>query len=264
MNGLVEYPGAKYRIADWICSHFPEHKVYLEPYLGSGAVFFRKEPTRIETLNDLDGEVTNFFRVIREQSEELICLLEMTPWSREEYEAVFLDTGQDSEVERARKFAIRCMMGMGTSIRYQNGFRFTRAASGPWVTKRWRELPETLSQAAMRLKNAQIENRPAKELICKYNTSDTLLYIDPPYLQKTRKRCLYKQEMDEQDHAELLELLVNHQGKIVISGYENALYNEKLRGWRKAQKRTQTLQGATRTETIWMNYDGLEQMELKF
>lgn len=86
---MLKYPGSKWRIAEWIVSMMPEHKSYLEPFFGSGAVFFTKKPSRIETINDLDGEIVNLFRVIRERSEELERAVALTPYRRKEYEVVW-------------------------------------------------------------------------------------------------------------------------------------------------------------------------------
>ena len=116
-------------------------------------------------------------------------------------------------------------------------------------------MPERLMEASERLLNAQIENLPAAEIIKRYNTSDVFIYADPPYLRETRKPNLYKCEMTDEDHEELLTLLVNHPGKVIISGYENQMYDTYLVGWYKAQKRTQAEAGNIRTETLWMNYE---------
>ena len=121
MKAVLKYPGAKNRIADWICSYIPEHKVYLEPYAGSLAVLFNKKPCHIETVNDLHGEVVNYFRILRDQPDKLSRLIELTPYSRAEYEKAYEQT--DNEIERARRFCIRCWMGFGCSNIYKNGFK---------------------------------------------------------------------------------------------------------------------------------------------
>lgn len=261
MKCVLKYPGAKNRIADWICGYIPPHEIYLEPYFGSGAVFFNKTPARIETLNDLDGNVVNYFRVIREHWEELAAQLEMTPYSREEYCRAFEYDPEESDVERARKFAVRCWMGFGCSNLYQNGFRSSQQRTSPHKTGEWRKLPEKLLAASERLKNAQIENLPATELIKRYNTQDVFMYVDPPYLRDTRKKNLYRHEMTDAEHMELLKFLAGHPGKVLLSGYDNDLYNGMLSGWRKAQKRTRAESGIPRIETLWMNYE-IGQMQL--
>lgn len=255
MKCVLKYPGAKNRIADWICGYIPPHKVYLEPYFGSGAVFFNKVPARIETLNDLDGNVVNYFRVLREQPYELIRLIELTPYGRDEYYAACEVDEYDSDLERARKFAVRCWQGFGCSNRYKNGFRSSQQSSSPHTTKEWRSLPGRLVAASERLQNAQIENLPAIEIIHRYDTEDVFLYIDPPYLHGTRKNYLYRYEMEDGEHVELLEVLAKHPGKVLLSGYDNDLYNDMLHGWRKVQKKTQAEAGIPRVETLWMNYE---------
>lgn len=251
---ILKYPGAKNRIADWICENIPPHGVYLEPFFGSGAVFFRKDPARIETINDLDDNVVNYFMVVRNQCKELIAALELTPFSREEYIRSFEVSENDSDIEKARKFAVRCWQGFGCSNLYRNGFRSSQQSKSPHTTKEWRQLPERLLFAMERLKNAQIEKLPAVELIKRYDSEDVFIYADPPYLRGTRKAYLYSHEMDDSEHVELLEVLKKHPGKVMISGYDNELYNTSLSGWRKLYKETQAESGIKRTETLWLNY----------
>lgn len=253
MKAVLKYPGAKNQLATWILSHVPPHDVYLEPYFGSGAVFFNKVPARIETINDIDGNVVNFFRVLRENPNEFARLVSLTPFSRDEYNAAFSDNGGD--IERARKFAVRCWMGFGCGNFYRNGFRSSQRSASPVTTRAWSGLTETIKEASIRLLNAQIENLPAAELIKRYDTDDVFIYADPPYLPGTRKGYLYRHEMDEQAHRELLELLLRHPGKVMISGYDSPLYNTTLSSWRKVTRESRVEGGLRRTECLWMNYD---------
>lgn len=263
MKTVLKYPGAKNRIADWICSYIPKHDVYVELYGGSFAVFFNKVPARIETLNDLDGNVFNYFRVLREHPEELAAQLKLTPFSRDEYYNACIYDESDSDIEKARKFAVRCWQGFGCSNLYRNGFRSSQQKNSPHTTKEWRNLPERLINASERLLNAQIENLPAVELLHRYNTADVLMYIDPPYLHGTRKNYLYKHEMTDEQHEELLSLIKDHPGRIILSGYDNDLYNSYLPEWNKRHKKTQAEAGISRTETLWLNFDPeVKQMSL--
>lgn len=138
---------------------------------------------------------------------------------------------------------------------YQNGFKSGQQTHSLNPAKAWGELPETMKLATERLKGVQIENFPATELLKRYDTSDVFIYADPPYLHGTRKNYLYKHEMSDQDHEELLELLAGHTGKVLLSGYDSDLYNNMLGGWNKVQKNTRAEGGQKRTETLWMNYD---------
>lgn len=248
----MKYPGAKNRIADWIVSYIPKHDVYVEPYAGSLAVLFNKPRCHIETVNDLHGEIVNFFRILRDDPEKLRKLIELTPYSREEYDKAYQETADSAE--RARRFCVRCWMGFGCANLYHNGFKSGQQTNSPNPAKAWAELPEIMEQAAVRLKGVQIEQLPALELINRYDTADVFMYLDPPYLHEVRKNYLYKYEMDNSEHEELLKALLKHPGKILISGYDNEMYNDYLTGWSKAYKSTIAENGLSRTEVLWMNY----------
>lgn len=252
MKQIIKYPGAKSRLAGWICSYIPKHDVYLEPFAGSLAVLFNKPRCHIETVNDLHGEVVNFFKVLRDTPEELKWLIEQTPYSRQEYDLSYQES--DNEIERARRFCVRCWMGFGCANLYHNGFKSGQQTRSPNPAKAWAELPQTVQQASERLKGVQIENLPALELIKRYDTSDVFIYADPPYLLGTRKQYLYKHEMSDEEHEALLLVLLKHQGKVMISGYDNVLYNHYLKGWRKVSRDTLAEGGVKRTEVLWMNY----------
>lgn len=198
--------------------------------------------------------MVNYFKVLRDSPTELIELLELTPYGRDEYNNAYEISKNDTDIEKARKFVVKCFMGFGCSNLYRNGFRSSQQSNSPYTTKAWNELPETLKQATKRLKNAQIENLSAIEIINRYNTDDVFIYADPPYLLDTRKGYLYKHEMTDEQHIELLKTLVKHPGKVMISGYENDLYNGILKGWEKARKNTTAEKGLQRQEVIWMNY----------
>lgn len=253
MNAVLKYPGGKWRIADWIISQFPAHKVYCEPFFGSGGVFFNKTPSKLETINDIDGNVVNLFKVCRERPAELAAVLELTPWSRKEYKNCYDMTFGD-EVERARRTVVRFHQSFGTSNSSLSSWRNVRTARGPRVTAQWRELPQIVFNVCERLKDAQIENIDALALIERYSHPDTLLYIDPPYLQSIRKRNLYKYEMKDSRHVELLELLKASKSKVCLSAYDNELYNDMLDGWYTTEKQTQAQGGQMRTEKLYMNY----------
>ena len=253
MKTLLKYPGAKNRIAPWIIKHIPPHKVYCEPFLGSGAVFLNKEPAYNEILNDLDDDIYNFFKAVRENPEGLCKLIEATPYSRTEYSATYMDEPV-SDLERARRFAVKCWQGFGCGNKYKNGYRRGIGATSPNPAKSWARLPETIQFAAERLKNAQIEHKDALELISDLYGKDTFIYIDPPYLQDTRKKYLYNHEMTDEQHMKLLKIAKESSCKIMISAYENELYNTELIGWRKEHKSTTVECSRRRIETLYMNY----------
>lgn len=235
--------------------------MYLELFGGSLAVLFNKPRCHIETVNDLCGEVVNFFKVLRDNPEELHRLIELTPYSRMEYDKSYQES--DNEIERARRFCVRCWQGFGCANRYHNGFKSGQQMSSPNPAKAWAELPNIMIQAAERLKGVQIENLPAIELLKRYNTKDVFIYADPPYLHSTRKKYLYKHEMTDAEHIELLEILIKHPGQVMISGYDSELYNDILKGWTKVSKDTLAEGGLKRTEVLWMNYEYNNQLSFE-
>lgn len=233
---ILKYPGAKWNLSQWIINFFPPHKVYMEPYFGSGAVLFNKRPSKIETINDMDGNVVNLFKVIRENPMKLAEIIEMTPWARDEYYKSYELSGDS--LEDARRFLVRCWQAFGTKTCNRTGWRHSAAKNAPNMPAQWIKVPERITATANRLKKVQIDNMPAIDLIKKYNQEETLIYADPPYLLSTRSGKMYKHEMSEEDHVELIKTLLNHKGSVILSGYDNDIYNELLKGWKKESVKT--------------------------
>ena len=270
MKPILKYPGAKWRLADWIISHIPPHIGYVEPYFGSGAVFFNKSSSRIETISDIDGSVIRFFKTCREQPEALAYAIGLTPWSREEFlQSGFCENNPD-DVEAARQFAVRCWMTFGARTAVKTGWRNTTGKDerhGPVNPAMWRRLPEVIQQVADRLLYAQIENRPALDVIQHNNGPEILIYADPPYIKGTRtlNGDQYRHEMTDADHESLLMALRNHSGMVLLSGYDNSLYRDILSGWQMNTTRTKAERGASRTECLWINPSAAERnAQMKF
>lgn len=264
MKPVLKYPGSKWNLASWIIDHMPPHESYLEPFFGSGAVLFNKEPSRIETINDRDGEIVNFFRVCRDKPEELARAINLTPWARDELAACREETAYP--VERARRTAVTCHMTFG-SRRCGKSFKHATGKNkdgGPDHAKLWAGVPKIVLEAAERLKYVQVENKPALELIRGFDGPEVFIYLDPPYVKSTRTLHgdQYNFEMTEKDHEELLKALVNSRAKIILSGYDNTLYNDYLTGWKKESIKARVERGGTKTETIWYNYAQYEQIAI--
>ena len=254
MNAILNYPGAKWGMAEQIVSLMPKHRSYLEPFFGSGAILFNKPPSAIETINDIDGDITNFFQVLREQSDELIRLISLTPYSREAFDDAHDNCGTDP-IDRAYRFAIRSRMGHGFKTYQKTGFKidvFARERS--YCVDVWNKMPLMLAEAACRLKEVQIENRPALDLIRKFNHENVLIYADPPYLLNTRGGKQYRCEMTEQDHVELLAALRDHKGSVILSGYPSELYDHELLGWQRITRKSYNQNSDPRTEVLWCNF----------
>lgn len=255
MNAILNYPGAKWGMAEKIVTLMPPHRSYVEPFFGSGAVLFNKSPSAIETVNDIDGDVVNFFKVVRESAEELAAAILQTPYARDVFDDAHTSKGE-TPFERAYKFAIRSRMGHGFKVWQKTGFKidvFARERS--YAVDCWNKMPDQIIAAAKRLKNVQIENRPALEIIKKFNHENVCIYADPPYLLSTRGGKMYNFEMTENDHVRLLESLMQHKGYVILSGYPSELYDRMLIGWCRIQKKSYTQQSKARTEVLWCNYD---------
>ncbi len=255
MKAIAKYPGSKWSLADWIISFFPEHHSYLEPFFGTGAVLFNKPRSNIETVNDLDGNVVNLFECIRSDPERLARAIYMTPYAREIYEKAFQDIPEEP-FEKALNFYIRLNMGHGfrtngEKVGWKND---VQGRERSYASQDWCNLPEKIMQAAERLRGVQIDNRPAAELIPRFNYKNVLIYCDPPYMLNTRHGKQYKCEMTETEHKELLELLLKHKGSVVISGYETELYNNMLSDWSKYEKIAYSQVCSQKREVIWMNF----------
>lgn len=253
MKAVLKYPGGKWRIAEWIIAHFPAHAVYLEPYFGCGAIFFMKAPAGIETVNDLNGDIVNLFRVCRERGEELARLIELTPFSRREYVECYVRS--DDPLEQARRTLVRYWQSFGSTDSSKHSWKNSQTKNSPRCPIRFAELPKIILETFSRLREVQIENYDAVSLIKKYDSPDTLIYLDPPYIESTRKKGLYKTDMTDKQHEELLKTIKASKSKICLSAYDNELYNEELKEWETDEKPTTAQMGLHRTEKLYMNYD---------
>ncbi|MCI8710168.1 MAG: DNA adenine methylase [Dorea sp.] len=264
MKAILKYPGSKWGIARWIISFFPEHHSYLEPFAGSLAVLMNKERSNIETVNDLDGNVVNLFEWIRRDPERLAREIYYTPYARQVYEDAFSAEPEDG-FRRAVDFSICLNMGHGfrtngEKVGWKNDVRGRERA---YAAQDWRSLPERIMEAAERLRGVQIENRPAVELIKRFNYENVLVYCDPPYMLGTRHGKQYRHEMDDKGHEELLEAVLGHKGKVILSGYDTALYNSRLKGWHREESDCRSQVGSRKREVLWLNFEPAQQMTLQ-
>jgi DNA adenine methylase len=256
----LRYYGGKWKLAPWIIGHFPPHKNYVEPCGGAASVLLQKPRSPLETYNDLDGNVVNFFRVLRDQPDELIRVIRLTPWARAEYELAISLNGNCNDVERARRFFVASWMSMqgghhsktsgAWRIQRHCNDRFTLAASNH------RQAAPYIFVLADRLQGVQIDNRDAKDCIQRYDNADALIYFDPPYLAHTRSQAdRYRLETDEAFHVDCATLLRQCAGHVVVSGYASDLYRDlyEAHGWHRVDKEAQTNSGGKRIESLWLS-----------
>ncbi len=255
--------GGKFSHLDWLLPLLPYTHCYCEPFSGSAAVLLNRTASPVETYNDIDGEVVNFFRVLRDFSDDLIRVIALTPFSREEFHLAINGSKQSiSEVERARRFYIRARQARtglaqtATLGRWANCKNTSRAGMSG-VVSRWLGGVEDLQDIAKRLLRVQIENRPAVEIIRLYDSADILFYCDPPYLHMTRGDSkAYGFEMDLDQHDQLSQALNECSGKVAISGYRCDVMDTWYKEWRRFDapvKRCHSIK-QPRQECLWMNY----------
>lgn len=263
--------GGKYSHLEWLLPLLPACHHYCEPFAGSAAVLLNRAPSPVESYNDLDGEVVNFFRVLREQPDEVQRLIGLTPFSREEFaQACVLDPSL-TPLERARRFYIRArqvrtgLAQTATIGRWANCKDSSRSGMSGVISRWWGGV-EHLPEIAARLLRVQIENRPALDVIRLYDSKATLFYCDPPYVHTTRGDTkAYRFEMSDEAHAELADTLNSVKGKVAFSNYDDKsldkLYPSKR--WRKIKTPpiTNHATKGTRVEVLWTNYDPIPETQ---
>lgn len=264
----INWYGGKYYMAKDIIEVFPKHKMYVEGFGGAAHILFRKEKSELEVYNDLHSGLYLFFKLLRENNEEFIRRLSLTPYSREEFENSKQWMYEEDEIEKARSFYVRTMQ----SVASNGGWCYAKSKSRRGMCQsvsRWLgNIEENLEGAIERLKEVQVENLDILELIKKYDKEDTLFYLDPPYISDTRKqKKSYDYEMTDEQHKELVDTLIGIKGKVVLSGYDHPIYNKLLdNGWSKvvlgeyAKRSQKTNEGelSKGKEFVWVNYE-LEQ-----
>lgn len=260
---VLRYHGGKFRLAPWIIGHFPPHRCYVEPFGGAAGVLVQKDRSYAEVYNDIDGDIVNLFRVLRDPGKcvRLIDLLLLTPYARDEFDAAYEASGDP--VERARRTLVRAEMGFGSAgaTKGRTGFRIDTRRKYGTAQDLWTRFPEALALVCERLQGVMIENRPAIDVIRQHDAVDTLIYVDPPYMHETRSGGIkqargYAYEMRNSDHAELLATLNDCAGMVVLSGYATDMYVEALKGWSVATTSARISAGrgtALRTESLWLN-----------
>lgn len=257
--------GGKFSHLDWLLPLLPNSQHYCEPFGGSAAVLLNKEPANVETYNDIDGEIVNFFKVLRDQKEELLYVIGMTPFSRKEFQLAIQSNGNGhglTDLEKARRFFIRArqvrtgLAQTASNGRWANCLSTSRAGMAGAVS-RWLGSVEGLEYIASRLLKVQIEKDDAFAIIKRYDSADTLFYCDPPYPHESRgDKNAYKFEMNDSEHIHLANLLKNIKGKAAISGYRCNLYDELYKDWNihvAPTKKALSIK-SERTEILWTNY----------
>jgi DNA adenine methylase len=269
---VLRWHGGKWKLAPWIISHFPRHRVYVEPFGGAASVLLRKprEISYAEVYNDLDEEVVGLFRILQAppHAERLIELLRLTPFARGEFERAYEPC--EDPIERARRLVIRSYMGFGSNAHASSskghratGFRANSNRSGTTPARDWFNYPDCLADIVERWRGVIVERRNAFDVIAQHDGPQTLFYLDPPYMHETRsagavnhfdiKYRMYRYEMSDADHGRLLEVICAVEGMVVLSGYSAPLYEQQLGSWRRLEVDAYADGARERTEVLWLN-----------
>lgn len=266
----INWFGGKYYMANKIIDLFSEHKTYVEVFGGAGHVLFKKNPSPIEVYNDINENLVDFFRVLRdkEKSEELRIQLELTPHSRSEFTECYNSWNDKNidQIEKVRRWYVTLMQCFSKSFG-NSGWSYSKTISNrgmsqstsQWLGKIERDIPTTVE----RLRTVQIDNLSFEEIIPKYDNPETLFYLDPPYIHNTRKmNYTYEFEMEDDLHKKLVKILLKIKGKAILSGYENEIYKTlEENGWKKISignydKKSMKHDSETQRaeEFVWVNY----------
>lgn len=256
---IMRYHGGKWKLAPWIISYFPPHRVYTETFGGAASILLRKPRAYAEIYNDLDGEIVNVFRVLRDHDKavELSRQIALTPFARDEFDLSY--EASDNDIEQARRTILRTFAGFGSGAMNSTkptGFRSNSTRAGTTPAHDWAHFPDALPAIIERLAGVVIENRPAVEIIRQHDSPETLHYVDPPYVHSTRKERQaknYRHEMTDDQHRELADVLHDCAGMVVLSGYDCELYRDLYGDWTRFDRSTFADGAKARTESLWLN-----------
>ena len=255
--------GGKFSHLDFILPNIPlDGRHFCDVFGGSAAVLINLPPAPVETYNDLDSEVVNFFAILRDRGPDLIRAIGLTPFSREELARACEYEHGVSDLERARRFFVRARQTRTGLAQTSSQGRWahcvlTSRAGMAGAVSRWLGSVDGLAEITQRLQRVQIENAPALEVILRYDSKDTVFYLDPPYVHSSRgDSAAYGYEMSDQDHVELAEVLSSVRGRAVLSGYRTELYDQLYDGWRRvdAPERNANSVQKPRQESLWLNF----------
>ena len=274
-HGDISYPalryrGGKWRIAPWVIQHLPPHECYVEPFAGAASILMRKPPSELECINDLDGDVVAFWKVLRERPHEFIAQILLAPFSRTELNRALQPVNGDlplaaAELEKARRLWVKCYQGRGSTSR-KSGWRFqpTNIYQG---TSRWRQNHPVaaarihgLVDIAFRLRFVQIERADYADCIARWDKPGTLFYVDPPYADgREHSKNLYHHEMTELQHIIMATQLHNIVGMAVVSGY-HGLYDELYADWISVERQASGERQKITTERLWISPRAVEEL----
>lgn len=262
---VLRYHGGKFRLAPWILSFFPAHKVYVEPFGGAASVLLQKNRVGAECYNDMDGNVVNLFRILRDRtlSLELQRRVELTPFARQIFDWAYEPVTDD--MDGAHKLIVKSFMGHGSDSATRScrtGFRSKLSEGRVLPSVEYSTWSNAIPVFTQRLRGVVIEHKPAIDVIERMDSPATLIYADPPYCHSTRSALKgrgkgthgYRHEMEDADHVALASVLRAAKGMVVLSGYPSELYDDELYAdWIRHERKHIADGGKVRKEVVWIN-----------
>lgn len=265
---VMTYMGGKFRIAQWILSHFPPHKIYVEPYGGAASVLLRKPRSTTEVYNDLDERIVNVFRCLQNQesARELERRLRVTPYAYAEWMLAHVRRDIIADhIEAARMTILKSFLSIsadGTTRKNIGGFGSRLSQNYTTKANAWASYADMIPVFRDRLMGVIIECRDALQIMTTYDNVDALHYVDPPYVSHTwGSGKSYNKELSDSEHENLLKTLLSLSGMVVLSGYDNELYNDMLQGWTKDSKNAINLLNDRRVECLWISPAAVEKLK---
>lgn len=258
MKPPMPYSGGKQRIATAIANLLPPHQSYVEPFAGALSVLLAKEPSPMETVNDIDGDLVAFWRVLRDHPDDLERACALTPHSRAEYLASRDRPADIDDVERARRVWVHLSQSRGARMT-RSGWRFVHGGNRFPLAAYLDGYLARIAPAAERLKHVSLECRDALDVIDAYGRPDAVLYVDPPYLSEVRDGAQYAHEFGTwEQHDGLLDALQRTPAAVALSGYAHPLYDQRLSDWERHTFPTLNMRGSARTEVVWVRAAGTQ------
>jgi DNA adenine methylase len=262
----VKTHGGKYYLSNWLIQYFPKdytELTYCEPFCAGASVFLNKLPSSEEMLSDIDCGTINIFKALRDEAKEFITRIKRTRYTERTFtmaqnreEAGFADYID----EAVNEYILRRMSRGGLKKSFAWSDR-TRGGQ-PGDLNAWETMAKQLPFIVDRVASVTVLCEDFREIMKVWDEDNTFFYLDPPYLHSTRSEGstdTYEEEMTVEDHMELLQLVNNARGKVMLSGYSSPLYNRSLKGWKCRKKQvanhsSQQKKKTRRVECIWLNY----------
>ena len=247
--------GSKAQHLDFILPLLPATRVYVEPFGGSAAVLLNRPRSEVEVYSDAHRPLCLYMSAVRDQPDTLRNQLNLTPWSRKEFELAQRES--KSKLEAARRMFILSVYGLSGDTTWWGRSKQSNSM-------RHQAADSIILQCSKRLQGVRILSRDVLEVIAKYDSPDTLFYLDPPYMGTTQK---YSDKFSVDDWTKMAEVLNGIKGRAAVSGYNNDIMQDLFPpdDWICVGNKTKTIMFGvginkssgprTETESVWCNYE---------